>query len=238
MKKEQASEGDQRDSELNGLRMKRQRKGVQFKSRHLPYTKLSKHLDRICDEQRSVAPEVLRSLIELAIEIAREGREGRKIGTLFVVGEEDLVLSLSHPLILDPLQGHDLDSKRIEDPNLRGTVKELAQLDGAFVVSSAGYVLSAARYIDAHSENIDLPLGLGSRHVAAASITRDTKAVAVLVSESSVVRILVRGKLVAEILPELWLFHREASHISEATVEEIEEKNIAVISEKELPAPE
>jgi len=201
-------------------------------SRHLPYTKLSKQLDRICDEQRSVVPEVLRSIIELAIEIAREGREGRKIGTLFVVGEEDSVLRLSHPLILDPLWGHELDAKRIEDPNLRGTVKELAQLDGAFVVSSEGHVLSAARYIDAHSEDIDLPLGLGSRHVAAASITRDTEAVAVLVSESSVVRILARGKLVAEILPELWLFHREASHISEATVEEIEEKNIAVISEK------
>jgi len=207
-------------------------------SRHLPYTKLSKQLDRICDEQRSVVPEVLRSIIELAIEIAREGREGRKIGTLFVVGEEDSVLRLSHPLILDPLWGHELDAKRIEDPNLRGTVKELAQLDGAFVVSSEGHVLSAARYIDAHSEDIDLPLGLGSRHVAAASITRDTEAVAVLVSESSVVRILARGKLVAEILPELWLFHREASHISEATVEEIEEKNIAVISEKEQHYPD
>jgi diadenylate cyclase len=218
--------------------MRNQGKRVQFESRHLPYTKLSKRLDRICDEQKSAVPDVLRSVIELAIEIAREGREGRKIGTLFVVGEEDSVLRLSHPLILDPLQGHELDSKRIEDPNLRGTVKELAQLDGAFVVSGEGHILSAARYIDAHSENIDLPLGLGSRHVAAASITRDTKAVAVLVSESSVVRILVGGKLVAEILPELWLFHREASHISEATVEEIEEKNIAVISEKELLAPE
>jgi diadenylate cyclase len=218
--------------------MKNQGQRLQFESRHLPYTKLSKRLDRICDEQKSVVPDVLRSTIELAIEIAREGREGRKIGTLFVVGEEDSVLRVSHPLILDPLQGHELDSKRIEDPNLRGTVKELAQLDGAFVISGEGHVLSAARYIDAHSEDIDLPLGLGSRHVAAASITRDTKAVAVLVSESSVVRILVGGKLVAEILPELWLFHREASHISEATVEEIEEKNIAVISEKELPAPE
>jgi diadenylate cyclase len=214
--------------------MKNQGKRLQLESRHLPYTKLSKRLDRICDEQKSVVPDVLRSVIELAIEIAREGREGRKIGTLFVVGEEDSVLRLPHPLILDPLQGHELDSKRIDDPNLRGTVKELAQLDGAFVVSGEGHVLSAARYIDAHSENIDLPLGLGSRHVAAASITRDTKAVAVLVSENSVVRILVSGKLVAEILPELWLFHREASHISPATVEEIEEKNIAVISEKEF----
>src|SRR4026208_412757 len=87
--------------------MKKQGKRRQFDSRHLPYTKLSKRLDRICYEQESVVPDVLRSAIELAIEIAREGREGRKIGTLFVVGEEDSVLRLSHPLILDPLQGHD-----------------------------------------------------------------------------------------------------------------------------------
>ncbi|HEU0006057.1 MAG TPA: diadenylate cyclase [Terriglobia bacterium] len=218
--------------------MKKPRNRTSFVSRRLPYTKLSKQLDRICDEQRSVIPEVLRSIIELAIEIAREGREGRKIGTLFVVGEEDSVLRLSHPLILDPLHGHELDSKRIEDPNVRETVKELAQLDGAFVVSSEGHVLSAARYIDADSKNIDIPLGLGSRHVAAVSITRETDAVAVLVSESSVVRIMVGGKLVAEIIPELWLFHREASHISEATVEEIEEKNIAVISGKRVPSPQ
>jgi DNA integrity scanning protein DisA with diadenylate cyclase activity len=38
-------------------------------------------------------PELLESLIELAVEIAREGREGRRIGTLFTLGEEQAVLS-------------------------------------------------------------------------------------------------------------------------------------------------
>ena len=33
-------------------------------------------------------PDVLDSLIELAVEIAREGREGRRIGTLFTLGDE------------------------------------------------------------------------------------------------------------------------------------------------------
>jgi hypothetical protein len=47
--------------------------------------------------------------------------------------------------------------------------------------------------------------------VAAASITRDTKAVAVVVSESGVVRILEDGKLVAEIMPEIWLIQRFTS---------------------------
>lgn len=58
----------------------------------------------------------------------------------------------------------------MSNPNLRGTIKELAQLDGAFVISEAGFVVAACRYLDASVEQIDLPLGLGSRHLAAASI--------------------------------------------------------------------
>ena len=201
-------------------------------ARHLSYDKLSMRLGKICSEERQVTPEVLRSVIELAIDIAREGREGRKIGTMFVVGDEEFVLRLSRPLILDPLQGHGPEKTHIDDSDMRETVKELAQLDGAFVVSNVGYVLSATRYLDARGQKLELPLGLGSRHVAAASITRETNAVAVVVSESSVVRILDDGKLIAEIIPELWLFQRERSHIAKPDIEEFEEKNIAVISEK------
>jgi diadenylate cyclase len=66
-------------------------------------------------------------------------------------------------------------------------------------------VVSAARYLDAASENLDVPLGLGSRHVAAASISKQTGAVAVAVSESSVVRMFDDGELVSEIIPEIWI---------------------------------
>jgi DNA integrity scanning protein DisA with diadenylate cyclase activity len=96
---------------------------------------------------------------------------------------------------------------------MRETVKELAQLDGAFLISDDGIVLSATRYINASSEGIDLPLGLGSRHMAAASITKHTNAIAVVVSESSVVRILDDGEIVSEIIPELWLFRRHGLHL-------------------------
>lgn len=165
-------------------------------------------LDKICTEDRLVNPRVLRSVIELAIEIAREGREGRKIGTMFVVGDSQAVLSLSRELILDPLYGHANEKKYIADINMRETIKELAQLDGAFIVSDEGIVLSAARYIEAKSREIELPLGLGSRHLAAASISRQTRAVAVVASESSIVRIMDDGKIIAEIIPELWLIQR------------------------------
>jgi diadenylate cyclase len=159
----------------------------------------------ICSEKREVNTDVLEQTVSLAVEIAREGREGRKIGTLFVVGDSGSVIERSKPLILDPLQGHPEEHKQIDNPNMRETIKELAQLDGAFLVSNAGVVLSAARYIDAASDNLDMPLGLGSRHMAGASISRQTNAVAVVVSESSMVRMFDDGELVSEIVPEIWM---------------------------------
>jgi diadenylate cyclase len=159
----------------------------------------------ICSQRREVNPRVLEQTVALAVEIAREGREGRKIGTLFVVGDSHKVLKHSKPLILDPLYGHPDERKRIDDPDVRETLKELAQLDGAFVVSDDGVVVSAARYIDATSEEVNIPLGLGSRHLAGASVSRHTNAVAVAVSESSTVRMFDDGELVSEIIPEIWM---------------------------------
>jgi diadenylate cyclase len=161
--------------------------------------------EEICSEKRQVNAEVLKHTVSLAVEIAREGREGRKIGTLFVVGDSGEVMKRSKPLILNPLQGHADEDKQIESPDMRETIKELAQLDGAFLVSNSGVVLSAARYIDAASDSLDLPLGLGSRHMAGASISQQTSAVAVVVSESSMVRMFDDGELVSEIVPELWM---------------------------------
>jgi diadenylate cyclase len=170
-------------------------------------------LAEICTEDRGIDLETLEQTIRLAVEIAREGREGRKIGTMFVVSDEEETSRQSTCLILDPLLGHPDEQKQIADPNLRATVKELSQLDGAFLVSDDGIVLSATRHINASSEGIHLPLGLGSRHIAAASITKQTNAVAVVVSESSVVRVLDEGVIVSEIIPELWLFRRHGLHL-------------------------
>jgi diadenylate cyclase len=153
-------------------------------------------------------PAILESLIELAVEIAREGRKGRRIGTLFMLGDEQTVLAKSRPLILDPLAGHPRSARHVSDPNLRGTIKELAQLDGAFVVSRDGFVLSACRYLDAITSEVELPLGLGSRHIAAANMSAVSNAVGIVVSESAVVRLFCHGKLVGEILPELWMINR------------------------------
>jgi len=187
----------------------------------------------ICSERRGINTQVLKQAVTLAVEIAREGREGRKIGTLFVVGDSEAVLKASRPLILDPLLGHPDEAKYINDPNVRETLKELAQLDGAFVVSDVGVVLSAARYIDAVSDNLSLPLGLGSRHMAGASVSHHTNAVSVVVSESSMVRVFDDGELVSEITPELWMLGRYSSYLEgrSSTVRQTEE--VTVVSRAE-----
>jgi DNA integrity scanning protein DisA with diadenylate cyclase activity len=111
-------------------------------------------------------------------------------------------------LILNPLEGHAESVRHITDPNLRGNIKELAQLDGAFVVSASGVVLAACRYLDAAATEIEVPLGLGSRHIAAAHISSATQAIGIVVSESAVVRLFCHGALIAEIIPELWMLKR------------------------------
>jgi DisA bacterial checkpoint controller nucleotide-binding len=112
-------------------------------------------LKALCSRIPWCEPTVLESALELALEIAREGREGRRIGTLFTVGKADDVLAASRALILDPLTGHVPARTHISDPNLRGTMKELAQLDGAFVISETGIVVAACRYLDASVEQSD-----------------------------------------------------------------------------------
>jgi len=160
-----------------------------------------------CGEARRRTVE---EVVELGVELAREGREGRKVGTLFVIGDVNSVLERSRALILDPLFGHPRELLHAGDPRFRETVKELALLDGAFVVGNDGFFVAAGRFIEvdlADPENF-LP-GLGTRHAAAASISRVTNAIAVVVSQSSVVRVFADGEVRAEVIPELFLMQRD-----------------------------
>jgi len=191
-------------------------------------TFLFKHL---CDGRIGCKPEVLEAVLEVAVEIAREGREGRRIGTLLVIGDEKEVFARSRTLILDPLLGHPDEVKRIDNPDMRETLKELAQLDGGFVISGEGVVLSATRYFNATSTGLDLPLGLGGRHVAAASISKETQAIAIAVSESSIVRVFKGGSLIAEIIPELWLLSKHDIRLKPPYKEETVQ-GIAIIAKE------
>ena len=194
-------------------------------------TALQVVLDQIDLDTSGAALDTLTAVTDIAIEIAREGREGRRIGTLFTVGAETEVLQRSRCLILDPLSGHPPSRRSIHQPDLRETVKELAQLDGGFVVSGEGTVLSACRHFEATLPHHTQPLGLGSRHIAAASISGSTGAIAIVVSESSVVRVYAAGVLVTEILPEIWLLHRYMSHIVRPSFESDDVQNLGIISD-------
>jgi diadenylate cyclase len=177
-------------------------------------------------------------VIELAVEVAREGREGRKIGTLFTVGDVDAVVERSRPLLLDPLYGHAAELLHVGRPDFRETVKELAQLDGAFLVRSDGTFVSAGRFIDVDvNDETNFIAGLGTRHAAAASITRATRSIAVVVSQSSVVRVFARGELLAEIIPELFLLSRERLLTPSADVVQMPEAGLTLAVSGQVAEP-
>lgn len=152
--------------------------------------------------ETKVPLETLKLVVDLAVEIGREGREGKPVGTLFIVGDSRKVIQSSHSAGFDPVRGYSRSERRLSDPRVREGIKEIAQLDGAFVVGSDATVEAAARYIDASAENVSVAKGLGARHWAAAAITRRTRSVAVAVSETSgTVRIFQNGEVVLRIEP-------------------------------------
>ena len=148
-----------------------------------------------------VMPEVFETALNLALEISTEGKEGRKpVGTIFVLGKHEEVLKFSHPMVINPFQGYPEEERNILDHRLKATVKEFSSIDGAFIFREDGVILSAGRHLDASGENIEIPLGLGSRHRAAAGITNLTDALAIVVSEETGgVRIFHHGKIFMEI---------------------------------------
>jgi len=130
-----------------------------------------------------VDPVALKAVLRLALELGREGREGKKVGTAFIVGDTSEVLKRSHQLILNPYKGHAVDTRDIKNRSHWETVKEFAQIDGVFIVDEKGVIASAGRYLDVNTKSIELE-GLGGRHTSALAITRETHAIAVTVSES------------------------------------------------------
>jgi DNA integrity scanning protein DisA with diadenylate cyclase activity len=148
-----------------------------------------------------VTPTVFERLLTLASELGLEGREGRPVGTIFVVGDSDRVLAQSHQLVINPFHGYPETERNILDPRLEETVKEFSAIDGAFVIRGDGVLLSAGRYLAPHSKlEENLPQGLGTRHEAAAAITMTTSAIALCVSQSTgTISIFKQGRLITDI---------------------------------------
>jgi diadenylate cyclase len=168
---------------------------------------LDEHLGRLTSRDlkqlsENVPLETLKVVVDLAIDIGREGREGSQVGTMFVVGDTRRVLQHSHPGGFDPVKGYPRAERDLFDPKVREAVKEVAVLDGAFVVSTEGIIEKAAQLLDAAAVDVVLSGGLGARHWAGAAISKNTEAIAVVVSQSSgTVRIFRDGEIVLRIEP-------------------------------------
>jgi diadenylate cyclase len=145
-----------------------------------------------------VKPEVFERLITLATQLAVEGREGRAVGALFVLGDSQRVLPQTSALVLNPFHGYPESERNVLDPRLEETIKEFSAIDGAFVIRGDGVVLAAGLHLLATQPAVDLPKGLGTRHAAAAAITAATDAVAIAISQSTgIVTVFREGKLLA-----------------------------------------
>lgn len=162
---------------------------LEFNSSAMPFYRVMEELSDIVDR------EVMEALLKILFEIHLEGREGKRVGTLFIVGDTEKVMESSKQLVINPYHNQEEDIRSLLNKENWESIKEFAQLDGAFIIDSRGRILSAGRYIlvDPHVQTTG---GLGGRHLAAASITYATEAVSFALSSSGTVRIFRNGKVV------------------------------------------
>ncbi len=155
----------------------------------------------ITDLTQGVFPEVFSEALNIVIELAAQGREGRKVGTILVLGDHERVLQLSRQMVINPFLGYSEEERNILNPELLETIKEFSAIDGAFIIKDNGAIVTAGRHLNAAIESKDFPQGLGSRHIAAAGITDVTHAIAIVLSESTGnVSVFKNGKLFVSIL--------------------------------------
>lgn len=131
-----------------------------------------------------VRDEVFDAVFHICTEISIEGREGKQVGTTFLIGDTKHVMEKSRQIILNPFEGHRPELRVVTNPELNENIKALAQLDGAFVITGDGFVEAVGRYITVDSSNVSLPPGMGTRHNSVAALTSVTNAVGIVVSQS------------------------------------------------------
>lgn len=168
---------------------------------------LGEHLEQLTLQDlrklvTNIPIETLRLVIHMATEIGREGREGKPVGTILVVGDTRRVQSMSSPLNFNPFKGYPKEERDLNDRKIREAVKEFAQLDGAILIDNDGIAHSACVSLNAEKKGTAMSKGFGTRHLAAAAISRKTNAVAVCVSQTSgTVRVYHKGEVVMHIEP-------------------------------------
>lgn len=173
----------------------------------LSVIQLGEHLERLTAADlrtldTHVPLETLRAVVELATEIGREGREGKPVGTMFVVGDTEKVLSMCRPLNFNPFRGYSRKERDVRDRRVREQIKDIAQLEGAIIIRRDAVAEAACMLVDAPADTVAISKGWGTRHWAAAAISKKTRAVAIVVSQSTgKVVIFQNGMVVLQIAP-------------------------------------
>ncbi len=143
--------------------------------------------------------EIIEATLEIAMKIATEGREGKHIGTAFIIGDLSELNKYLKQLIINPFKSLE-EKAKITDPSMRETIKEFAQLDGVFIIDEEGHIISAGTYLDVNFTDLEFPEGFGTKHRSCAAITKETDAIAIVVSESGGrVRILKNGRIAIKV---------------------------------------
>ncbi len=136
-------------------------------------------------------------VLELCLELAREGKEGKPVGLLLTLGDHERVLARSRQLVLNPFAGHPEDQRCVLNAAARRAIREFSGMDGAFVLRGDGVIAAAGRYLEELAEEHEVPGGLGARHRAGAAVTADTHALAFVISESTGdTRVFAGGRIV------------------------------------------
>ncbi len=166
----------------------------------------NKIMKKLMECTERVEARVLRSVLNIGLQIACQGREGKSFGTAFIIGDSNEVMRRSHPRVLNPFEGQSKENCDIVNPQSWETVKSFAQLDGVFVITGKGIIRAAGRYLDINAKDVPTEKGLGGRHASAAAITRDTETIAVTVSTSGgTIRVFKDGLEVVKIEPDIML---------------------------------
>ena len=72
--------------------------------------------------------QTIKVVVDLAAQIGREGREGKPVGTLFVVGDTRKVVEHSNDSGVDPFRGYNKKHRNLLDARVQEDAKEIAGL--------------------------------------------------------------------------------------------------------------
>jgi DNA integrity scanning protein DisA with diadenylate cyclase activity/mannitol/fructose-specific phosphotransferase system IIA component (Ntr-type) len=152
---------------------------------------IEREFQSVIDRENDLLPsgvkiEVVERMIAIATELAVEGREGKPVGTLFIVGDTETVNTMVKPLVLNPFYGYRMEDRNVLNPFMDETIKEFSVIDGGFVIRGDGVIESAGSLVHPPAEYYEnLPSGFGTRHSSAAAITKASDCISICVSAST-----------------------------------------------------